>query len=545
VTGVRGGIAILVDPGVRGVGIDPAALIDALRRVGIGRATLVPGLARHPELLTAAVKVSGAHRAVVVTEDFEHPPIAELRTWGVAGGLAPLGVQVVALDILRARRSTTERLAYAVRLVRAAVAALDTPGTARAGRRAVGASMSRRALLSARATTWVPVVEVDPRSCLGTLRCQRCLAACPVNALHIRDDVPSAAPVVDTNLCEACSRCLDVCPTGAIRLDGHDPGSLSGRLRALLHTGDGAAVPALVLACRSAAEPVHRLGTRGGLPGWLVLEVGCLGGLGSAWHLAALAAGARTVQVLPCASCRDEGSLSAHVSFTRKTLGALGDPEASRRVGILPRGRVPLRRALLDAGGLTALVDGTGSDRIPLPDPSGTSGPSSPTWVLQTSAPVAAWAVRELRQALGGPVQDPDGRRVVIHGEAAPLGVLRAAEGCTGCGVCVRDCPTRALSLSAGLGWTDLVLDPAACTGCGVCVQTCPERALDVVAGIHLDLLARGRAPISRAARVGCLDCGESIPALPADSPLTTLPAGLTGRCPRCRQAALVATMGD
>jgi len=530
VTGVRSQTAILVDPDVRGVGIDLDALVTALRGLGTGRTTVLPGLARHPELLTRAVKASHARKAVVVTAEFERPPISELRMWGEAGGLAPLGIQHVALDILRARRSPAERSAYAARMVRAAVAALEGPNIAKAVRSAVGGSLSRRGLLSGRATTWVPVVEVDALACLGTSRCERCVQACPKDALQIRDDAPGAPPMVDASRCQACSGCLDVCPSGALSLEGHDPGTLAQQLRALLQADDGAPAPALVISCQCAAEPLHRLGDRGGLPGWLVLELACFGGVGSAWHLAALAAGARTVQLLPCERCLDRGSLIRELTFTQQLLAALGDAHADRRVGVLPAGGSRLRRAILAAGGQTSLVDGTGANRIPKPG------------TIDTSAQVAAWAANELQTAMVSAGHDQHLAPPVIPGQGAPLGVLRAADGCTACGVCSRTCPTRALSLTAGLGFTELVLDPAACTGCEVCVPACPEGVLDVIPGVDLDLLTGGCIPITRVAAVTCPDCGESMPALPARVHLAPLPVGLVGRCPRCRQAALVAS---
>jgi len=530
VTGVRGDTAILVDPEVRGIGIDLDALVTDLRNPGTGRATLVPGLARHPELLTGAVRGSGARKAVVVTAELERPPISELRTWGEAGGLAPLGVRVVALDILRARRSPAERSTYAVRMVHAAMAALDASGTARAVRRPVGASLSRRALLSCRATTWVPVVEVDALTCRGTVHCERCVQACPQNALQIQDGALGAPPLLDTSLCEACSGCLDVCPSAALSLDGHDLGTLIQQLRALLQAGDGAAAPSLVISCQDAAEPLHHLGERAGLPGWLVLELACLGGVGSAWHIAALAAGARAVQVLPCERCLDRASLTRELSFTRRLLTALGDVDATRRVGVLPGRGLRLRRAVGAATGLTALVDGTGADRIPEPE------------AIRTSAQVAAWAVGALQTAMGGALPDQGPRPRVIHGRGAPLAGLRAGDGCTACGVCTRSCPTRALTLTADPGATELVLDPAACTGCGMCVHMCPEGVLDVVPGVDLDLLDGGGVPIARVVVATCPDCDESVPALPARAHLPPLPAGLAGRCPHCRQAALAAS---
>jgi len=534
--------AILVDPGVRGAGIDGDELVTALLGLGTARTGLLPGLARHPDLLGGALRGSGLRKAVVVTGG-ESPPVSELRTWGEAGGLDPLGVQVVALDILGAGRGARERSAYAVRLVRAALAALETPGGTPAARRPVGASLSRRALFRGRGTTWVPVVEVGDATCMGTLRCQRCLEACPEGALHLQEEVPGAPPVVDTGRCSACSACLDACPSGALKLDGHDPGALTLQLRALLQSDDGAAPPALVISCRSAAEPLHRLGEHEGLPGWLVLEMTCLGGTGSPWLLVALASGARTVQVLPCPRCRERAALSEGVDFVRRLLTALGDPDASRRVGVLPSCATGLQQAIRVAAGQSAIVDGAGRGRIPGPGPMG------------TPALVAAWAVGTLRTALGAMMPggnthpqviataaepEPAPQPWVILGKGAPLGVLRAADGCTACGVCARTCPTGALALSAGTETTNLSLNPSACTGCGVCVPLCPESVLDVVRGVDLDLLDRGCQPIARVAAVSCADCGESIPALPAGVRLPPLPASLTGRCPRCRQAALV-----
>ena len=200
------------------------------------------------------------------------------------------------------------------------------------------------------------------------------------------------------------------------------------------------------------------------------------------------------MQILPCARCRDRLSLTEGVDFTRDLLTALGDPDASRRVGVLSAREPLLRRALKAWGGQTPIVSGTAADRIPEPGN------------IRTPAQVAAWAISELRSSLRAappgmttsrapsrdreaPAYDAEALPRVVLGQGAPLGVLRAAGGCTACGVCARTCPTQALSLATGMGITSLVLDPAACTGCGVCVQTCPEAVLDVVSGIDLNLL--------------------------------------------------------
>ena len=46
---------------------------------------------------------------------------------------------------------------------------------------------------------------------------------------------------------------------------------------------------------------------------------------------------------------------------------------------------------------------------------------------------------------------------------------------CTGCGTCVEECPTEAISLNAD----DIaVVKEDDCTECGLCVDSCPTSAI-------------------------------------------------------------------
>ena len=46
---------------------------------------------------------------------------------------------------------------------------------------------------------------------------------------------------------------------------------------------------------------------------------------------------------------------------------------------------------------------------------------------------------------------------------------------CTGCGVCVEDCPNEVLALKDD---RSSVCDADECVECGVCVDNCPEEAI-------------------------------------------------------------------
>ncbi|MDQ7027661.1 MAG: 4Fe-4S dicluster domain-containing protein [Anaerolineae bacterium] len=48
-------------------------------------------------------------------------------------------------------------------------------------------------------------------------------------------------------------------------------------------------------------------------------------------------------------------------------------------------------------------------------------------------------------------------------------------ERCTGCELCVRVCPTKALTMKDGLA---LVTNPNACTYVGHCERICPTQAI-------------------------------------------------------------------
>ncbi|MDI6774307.1 MAG: 4Fe-4S binding protein [Verrucomicrobiota bacterium] len=47
-------------------------------------------------------------------------------------------------------------------------------------------------------------------------------------------------------------------------------------------------------------------------------------------------------------------------------------------------------------------------------------------------------------------------------------------EKCTGCGICVDECPVEAIKLVDD----KIVIDEDACTECGQCVDACPNESI-------------------------------------------------------------------
>jgi len=85
---------------------------------------------------------------------------------------------------------------------------------------------------------------------------------------------------------------------------------------------------------------------------------------------------------------------------------------------------------------------------------------------------------------------------------------------CTGCGLCVIDCPTKALTLSQNneRDFYQLLFQQKACDACGVCQKSCPEHCLQLVVkepekdktGKEVEVIFEDE--ISR-----CMECGVSL----------------------------------
>ncbi|PFG34400.1 4Fe-4S dicluster domain-containing protein [Sanguibacter antarcticus] len=150
------------------------------------------------------------------------------------------------------------------------------------------------------------------------------------------------------------------------------------------------------------------------------------------------------------------------------------------------------------------------------------------------AAPVAAPSGPRLLSAALAELVPPDRRDGL---DAAADAVRLGAHGCTACGVCVRACPTDALSLrffggedarqdvrqDVGPLVTSLLQDPVACDGCLRCVDLCPEDVLTVTGAWGWDeVLSRvdvpRSAPVASLTTKECSRCSARFPTTDASS---------------------------
>lgn len=220
---------------------------------------------------------------------------------------------------------------------------------------------------------------------------------------------------------------------------------------------------------------------------------GCAGELSAASYLELAAAGAAVV--VPTTKCPQAERTATSVAAANRLLGAwpgtprisaeIDEQQRSRRARVYELKRLPLsRRRLLFLGGL---------DHCWVPD----------VHLDQRSRVVAALQCLNRRGWAPSATEEP----------LWPCASLEAT-GCTACGVCVRVCPTGALTLQqgdSGSGLFALEHKASRCDDCGRCVALCPTSALIRTGqGNWASLLDETSRTLATGAVRRCARCGAS-----------------------------------
>jgi Fe-S-cluster-containing hydrogenase component 2 len=483
-------IAVLLDrqSGASGYGLDTDEIAERLTR---SDSTLivdcVSGLGANVRSMSEAIIATGAQR-VIVGWSGERMSVADVQQTARDAGIDQFGIWPVELGTLSCRVADPED-----RLTHAVLTLLGTVERARAyrGSRQQNLRPERLAgvgiesLFSVAELEYRPAPTVRGERCRASYGCRQCVDACPHNALRIGNGQVR----LRKRDCTSCGICLTACPTEAINFPTAMPAEIHNQVTCLLDEyWDGPDARGILFVCpntmRNLASKEFDLS-----PGWLPVEVPCLGMLTVQWILAPLRLGAGAVGLVPCIdNCRSGqiDQIRQRVSYCQALLREAWDmPEA---VQLTPATENGLRAFLADDLEFA-----------------GYAFEDEPDCAFRYDARVDV--VIDVAAADGA---DLDWS--ITH-SASPFASVRATDGCTLCGSCVDACPQDALQIvNDGPAETTLTFNSRRCVTCEQCLPACPEiGVLHVDRTTDLALLAEGRATIHRDAVNLCDRCGQPI----------------------------------
>lgn len=334
--------------------------------------------------------------------------------------------------------------------------------------------------------------------------CSACIDVCSASAISSERDQQRV--VVNPNLCVGCGACTTVCPSGALTF-AYPPANEQGvRMKTLLATyaKAGGKQAALLLHSQGAGTRlVDDLGraarldaaTQGVPSRVLPLAVWHTASMGMELWLSAVAYGASQVWVLmsdeEAPQYRD--AVQAQMDVAQTILHGLGYRGQHLR--------------LLQARDARDLAQLDAALQVPAAD---------------TVAHAASFAIQAdkratLELALDHLVTQAPQKpaAIALPAQGAPLGaVVVDKETCTLCLSCVNACPAGALqdnALSPQLKFIE-----KNCVQCGLCVKTCPEKSLSLLPQFNLSPQRKEAVVINAMQPYSCIRCSKPFGTLKA-----------------------------
>jgi Na+-translocating ferredoxin:NAD+ oxidoreductase RNF subunit RnfB/Fe-S cluster biogenesis protein NfuA len=318
------------------------------------------------------------------------------------------------------------------------------------------------------------------RARCGPEYCTACREACPQDALTFAPD--DSLPRLHKLFCTSCGQCAATCPVEAWNLVLVEPSpsipDATGKGRDPQPNGGESSLRDVEVSCRRAqtapqddsVEAEDSAQSSGPTRVIIPCILGISGGQVTAWQ-----ASAETTVWLhmgECSSCPNGrqheqrqrpyllATLIPGVEVRVDTTAPTAGPDSAEANPSWAEARVS-RKLLL--GTATAALAGAFLARVPLgrsENPLTQEGDDSMPWAREV------FIARLIRH---GTLKSLDAHLV-------GLGSLTTTDGgvCDGCGLCLRSCPTEALTFKD----TALELLPECCVGCGVCIARCPHGVL-------------------------------------------------------------------
>lgn len=321
--------------------------------------------------------------------------------------------------------------------------------------------------------------------------CKHCLGVCPADAISFDD---MNAPIIDEEACTGCGACASVCPTGV--LEHASP-------------GDRELEADIALSVEMNGAAAFACGRAGDVPG--AIRVACLARVDVPVILHALTLGARSIHMSSgdCAACpsRSAGEYARAAADAASSLAAAFGRDGAVMLSVLgaseeeaSSGPALSRRAFLlmlshrsaGAGERAARAFVSRGDAKETPDPRLVRGE------FLKHVPDSRVRLTAALDRLAG------GDEATLEGFLFSVPAIDS-DGCKGCAMCAKVCPTGALSAVREDREFTLTFDAGICTSCYLCEDVCGTGAITRSEGMAAGMLGSG-APVTIVYKQDCED---------------------------------------